>query len=378
MDNLIYFHLDKMVSYDPELRSDNYRHRHWFGTLGVDLFPVILQSRVHKIDTPWNLAPTVCPIPSLPSTNLDFGQCMDQTADDLCNVISTTNRRPVLCWSGGIDSTSILVSLLKNGNKALIDNLLILYDPVLSVGENAYFFYKFIKNRIQIADINDFVIDTNNYNKIILLDGEGGNQCTTSTPIHKLAYRQEFDLLYSPWKSTKPEQFIAIETSKYKTTKESLYFAMDLVKESIAYSPIPIETVYDFLWWLNFNLKFDDVLLKKIPVYGVNLNQSELADFWNNSLYHFYATDIVQQWSMVSLPYRSEKTKIDAKYHVKKYIFDFDKNDIYFANKQEEKSNSRSYVKNPVDIVAIDSNWKRYSLIDKDTRNKLGKILERV
>ena len=113
-------------------------------------------------------------------------------------------------------------------------------------------------------------------------------------------------------------------------------------------------------------------------MYGVNLNQSELADFWNNSLYHFYATDIVQQWSMVSLPYRSEKTKIDAKYHVKKYIFDFDKNDIYFANKQEEKSNSRSYVKNPVDIVAIDSNWKRYSLIDKDTRNKLGKILERV
>lgn len=379
MRDLIYIPLDRLALYDPYLRDESYEYNGWFNTMGIDHFPPMIQSRVNKLNTPWDLAPTLCPIPAITNNELRFDVVIETVAEAFCQRIKQTGRKPYFCWSGGIDSTSILVSMLKVADSDVLDRITVLCDPVLSVGENAYFYYNFIKPRLQVEDITDFVIDASNYNKILVVDGEAGNQCMGSTPIHKLAYKKQFDLLNSPWSQVDPKDMIARQTSTsiFETTLNGLYFTVDLVKETIKYSPIPIETVYDFLWWINFNLKLDDVLLRKILNYAKNLNQQEFKDFYENTLYRFYAADELQIWSMLSKDLRRERTVEDPKYFPKKYIFDFDGNDLYWSNKREEKSMSRLYSDVQADIFAIDKDWRRYSLEDTPTRQELGRILKR-
>jgi hypothetical protein len=54
---------------------------------------------------------------------------------------------------------------------------------------------------------------------------------------------------------------------------------MELIQESIDCSPIPIDSVADLLWWVAFNFKMDDVLLRKMALYVGNLTPDQSGDF---------------------------------------------------------------------------------------------------
>ena len=379
MRNLIYFPLDRLSMYDPYLRSPDYVYNKWWSTLGVDHFPTMIQSRVHKIDAPWDIGPTVCPLPSLDHNELNFDRVIESVAEKFINLTNSTGRQPYVCWSGGIDSTSILVSLLRVADQEWLSKLTVLLDPVLSVNENSYFYSRFIKDNLTHIDINQFTIDSSNYNKILLVDGEAGNQCMGMASIHKLAYKGQFDLLNKQYKDVKISEILSTQTSssQFHSNENALAFVHELVEQSIPFCPVPIETVYDYLWWINFNMKFDDVLLRKILQYTKYINQAELKDFFKNTLYRFYAQPELQIWSMLSKDLRREYTVQDPKYFSKKYIYNFDKNDLYWSNKREEKSSSRLYTAYLADIVAIDTDWRRYSLKDPAVRQQLGQILKR-
>ena len=152
-----------------------------------------------------------------------------------------------------------------------------------------------------------------------------------------------------------------------------------MVKESIVHSPVPIKTGYDFLWWMNFNFKFDDVLIRKVPSYTRQLTAEQTKIFYEESLYRFYAHPNMQIWSMLAGDIRRTGLKITPKYVPKKYIYDFDHNDFWFYNKREEGSVTDVLFNTTItNVFAIDSNWHKYSITDKDTRIKLGKLLQRI
>lgn len=370
MNEFIYLSLPWLLSYDKHLNTANYQHSKWFTLQQSTLWPPHTTSRVHQLDTPWKLAPTVCPIPPIASNaELNFAQVIESIADEFCRKINDTGKTPYVCWSGGIDSTSILVSILKTASPEILKKLIILHSNN-SITENAHFYYKYIDQKLKTQDIDSFTITPDNHNQIIIVDGEAGNQCMGQSSIQRLIYNQQFDLLDKPWKEI--DNLSSLLTNANQ-------FNIDLVKESIKHSPVPIETGYDFLWWTNFNFKFDDVLLRKIPRYTCNLNAEQTKTFYEKSLFRFYSQPSMQIWSMLTKDLRREGLKITPKYVPKKYIHDFDHNDFWFYMKREEGSASKVLLSMAhTAIFAIDSSWSKYSIADKDSRIKLGRMLERI
>lgn len=373
MRDLIYLSLPWLSMYDAGLLDSNYPHHQWFHLQNVEHWPRHTTSRVHALDTPWSITPTVIPIPEINNNELRFDRVIESIAEQFCNHATQSGKKVYVCWSGGIDSTAILVSILKIASAEFLKNLTVLYSSNC-VTENAYFFSYFIKEKLQSENIDTFSVTPENYDKIIMVDGEAGNQVMGQTSIHKLIYAGRLDLLNQPWRTIKNINQLLIGATD---------LAKQLLTESIEHAPVPIETGCDFLWWTNFNFKFDDVLLRKALNYTQHLDPAQSKLFYEQGLYRFYTHPEMQVWSMIAKDLRRESSKYMPKYIPKKYIFEFDHNEFYFSNKSEEGSSSYAFFNQDVGskttgIFALDKDWNKYNIADQCVRTQLGKILQRI
>jgi len=369
MNNLIFFNAHALANWDEHLKNSDYELNKWFHLDAVE-WPTHTTSRVHNINAPWNLAPTVCPIPKITNNNLNFESVMDSVAFRQCQEIDRAGLVPYLAWSGGIDSTTILVSILQNASQEFLEKLVILHD-YKSIQENAYFFSRFIDKKLKCQDINGFVIDSTNYDKIVVLDGEAGNQMMGWRAINIFRYYDRIDLFNKAWRA---------HDNLNELLPGSSDFTIELVVESIKHAPIDVITCYDFIWWANFNFKVDEVLVRKVVGMTKNLTPEQCLTFWKQGLNRFFVDPEMQIWSMLSSDLRREKTKIFSKYFPKQYIFEFDKNKLYYSNKREEASNSDSALREGngrSPIFAVDQHWNKYSMANQLDRVQLGKILKR-
>lgn len=374
MNNLIYLPLAWLRRYDPYLQSQEYRHNHWFNMHSVTLWPEHLTSRVHKLNTPWDLAPSVCPMPKLlHNSELRFDVVMDSITHRFCDYIQRTGKTPYISWSGGIDSTSILVSLLKVGNSDFLKKLVVLYND-RSIKENSFFYHRFLDGKVSTLnfDQSPLHVTADNYDQIVILDGEVGNQVMGSPHINSLVRQGRRDILDSDWTTIQDYSEIIYGSTDYH---------IQMIKDSAESAPVEILTVFDFLWWLNFNFKVDDVLLRKMLTHVHDLTPDQSREFWESGIFRHYAQPEMQQWSLVSKNQRHQSIEIMLKYIPKKYIYDFDHNDIWYAHKTEQASMASTYEKctfGDSGIIALDSDWNKYSLKDQETRRKLGRILQRI
>ena len=374
MNNLIYMPLTWLGRYDPTLRADTYQHNKWFNMKLVNLWPSHLTSRVHKLNTPWDLAPTICPIPSFShTTELSFDTVIDSVTHRLCEYIKNTGKTPYMCWSGGIDSTSVLVSLLKVGSADFLKKLVVLHNQ-RSIQENAYFYYRFLAGRITTVDFDrtPFCITAENYDQVVILDGDAGNQVMGSPHINSLMQQGRCDILDLDWTTIEDPNKIIAGVSE---------FQFEMIRESVALAPVEIRTVFDLLWWSAYNFKTDNELLQKMPAYIQHLTPEQSCEFWKTGIFKHYAQPEMQQWSLASLDLRRKSLDIMLKHISKKYIYDFDHNDVWYAHKTEQGSTAQSYEKydwGHSGLIALDSNWNKYNLADPATRRELGRILERI
>lgn len=370
MNNLIYFSTTALSYYDPYLMSPEYKHNRWFKILNSIKWPWHTNSRVTKLNPPWDLVTSPFPIPEIRPIEQRFDLVIESIAEEFGRELKNSGKTAYLYWSGGLDSNSILVSILKTWNAELLEQLVILCD-IRSIHENAYFYHKFIKGRLKEQVTDEFIVNETNYDKIVIVDGEAGNQCIVGPSVQRLSYRERFDLLNAPWRERKDLRELLIGSTD---------FNIELILESIEAAPIDLVTGYDFLWWTGFNFKFDDVLLRRMFKYCRYLTPRQTSLLWNSGIYRFYQHPDMQIWAMSTLDQRREKLPIAAKYYPKKYIYDFDRNDLYWSSKVEQGSDSltsaRDYpIYNPV--FAFDQDWNSYSLADYSTRKLLGEILER-
>jgi hypothetical protein len=324
-------------------------------------------SRAHDIDTPWSLCGTVCEIPTnLDGVEDDFSDMLDSVAVDTINKIQQKNQAPYIFYSGGIDSTSIFVALLRNADRNFLESLTVVSNHD-SIQENPYFFDRFIKNKFRIIETDKFLIDPEHAHEIAIIDGESGNQCLGSGEIYDLARKNRTDLLDRHYSIT--EQF------DYQPNDR---FFVNLALDSVKYAPVRIHSLYDFFWWSNFNFKFDHVLLRKILVYTDNFLGDQRRTFFYNNLYRLYAHADMQKWCMCNLEQMRATLNTTTKFHPKKYIFDYDKNEYYFLQKKESSSsaiifsNKDTYKKL---YIGLDADWNIVDFTDRKTRQMIKKII---
>jgi hypothetical protein len=121
-------------------------------------------------------------------------------------------------------------------------------------------------------------------------------------------------------------------------------------------SPVKIETLFDFLWWMNFSLKWQHVSLRMFYEDG-NARFSLDENFL-----HFFSSKSFQNWSISNHGSKIKKTWNSYKYIAKECIFDFHKDENYLLNKEKEQSLKDAIISQPSFFRFIKRPFKRLFL----------------
>lgn len=341
--------------------------------------------------TPWPV--TVEPNYQMPKYdplfNKTFDEITDNCAKDIIKSIHTTDKEHTLFYSGGIDSTTMVVAVLKNLSKEELKKISICMSAD-SVLENPHFYKKYIQNKIKVIDSNvhDLSVHTKENRISVVADlGDGifGTELGTrmypqffnigkrigyaDTDLEKLYNNLSNDNYhYSKYKDLIIEYFNCILRSRFLNYSDldqkfgELYYAK--LDYNIKTSSVPVISLHDFFWWIIFNVKFMHCALRPGTIHSTGDDRSKI---FNGGMFNWYGHDY-QLWSMVNNN-TGEKiqgtTQGSYKWAAKKYIHDFDKNDWYFTHKIKFASMplvvSRNWSKNLDKLdpfFAMDENYK--------------------
>ncbi len=325
-----------------------------------------LSARSRHIDLkgPWTQEPTQYPIPPMPLSKVTFEDAADDFGSKVVEEIDQ-DKDLYLMWSGGIDSTSVAVSVLKHIKKYQHSRLHVISSQS-SRNENPMFYHNFLKQFDQI-ELKNFEPANLDLLHSIILDGEGGDQIFGSSAANKI-FSIYPDMILKPWRNN----IDFLRQYWYKDDVPNFYdLFMQLMNVTIDQGLVPVETLFDFYWWLNFNFKFDSVMFRNTLKIGENVPDQQFEYFCNTVIRRLFAHDKMQQWSMsAGAEEKICKAKKTVKWGGKKYIYEFDRNEYYFREKRKEFS-SEVLADSVSKYIAIDRNYKRHSIADRATRQNL-------
>jgi hypothetical protein len=273
-----------------------------------------INDRTSTVRHPWKMyqdRPWVIPT----DVSLSLDQCFERRVKELTN----TNQKLNLMWSGGIDSTSMLVGFLNHCNN--LSQIRILYSTA-SIKENPFFYLLLEKN--QSIELIDFGGDTyldQNFDGIFI-SADGADDITASLDssfIEEVGYKG----LYQPWqdlffKKSKNVEFVNFCEWYFQTSGRD------------------ITTVLEAKWWFYTGCK-----IQKFPRRQIGLLQENqpfvigFFDCYEFEHYTFFNTDLI-------IP---NKNYSSYKQFLKDYIYKYDQNNDYYTRKEKENSTQTSLYK---------------------------------
>ena len=300
---------------------------------------------VHKLDN--------CKMPSY----VNFDKSLDEIASSRARYLMihaiSTNRKIAVMWSGGVDSTLILVSLLKVCTKEELSNVVVLMSQD-SIIENPEFYTKYVLRNFNLIPSNNFsnYIGNDDY---FYVTGEGNDQLCASLFVieaYKLFHNDD-NVAFEEFDVEKMIEFISKKTSFNKKDSEKFYGVLNKV---VDVAPFKIDTVYKFFWWINFSLKWQNTYIRS-TLYAKSDNRQSLKPEQNYTT--FFHNDEFQLWSMNTIhkkgKFVDDTSTSSYKKDCKEIIYNFDKNKDYYLNKGKTGSFARVVQsKNTVNFVTSD------------------------
>lgn len=367
LNHLLLFDLDQKIK-NSSLYADYLGiYRFFPNPPGIEYFNP--RNMVVDLNGPWKLEPTATPLPDLPNSPISFDEAADDFGLKICQNLDR-GQQVYLMWSGGIDSTAVAVSALKHIRPAHRNNFhVVLSDS--SKHENPMFYHKFLSqfDQIELSVFDPAQIDL--YNSVIL-DGEGGDQTYGSSAANKI-FSLNPDKILLPWR----KNLDFLRSFWYQDSMPEFWdWLLELMNKTIDHGPAPVETCFDFFWWLNFNCKMDATLFRHTLRLSENVLDRDFEHFAKAVMCRFYASDKIQQWSMTAgAENKINQARKTVKWAGRKYIYEFDHNEYYFREKRKEFS-SEVIANLSAQYFAIDNQYQRYSFWDRTTRQQIGKIFQ--
>lgn len=281
------------------------------------------------------IAEPIADIVALPNHKKSFAELCDERALSLLQL----NEPIFVMWSGGIDSTTVVTSILKNWPKEQLARITILCNHE-SIKENRSFFPHIVKNfKIETSDHKI----ENALKRGYVITGEMGDQIFGASISFDAARIGEY-ILKEPWESGNTTLFSIIH-------KEHGLEYFNRHKPIVEECPFKIKTVFDFLWWLNFTQKWQHIKLRTL----VSTSWTD-PEKYVLKMIHFFDTVDFQLWSIHNHDKKMPKDWHTYKYEAKSYVIDFTKNDD-FMNKLKLPS-MQSMFSGTEFNWAVDENWK--------------------
>lgn len=270
----------------------------------------------------------------MPAIEINFNNTFAQITDQRCQEILTncSDKPLMVCWSGGIDSTVAIVSLLKNCPRDQLKHFAI-YCNASSIWESPRFYYEFVKPNFKVINSTQFA-PYKYFNEYYIVDGEPAD-CLWGAA--NMMYLDKFG--DKSWDNDPDEliNWIAQNTQD----KNSAVWYYDIVKQNIQSSTIPVINYRDWFWWMNFNHAWVMSITRRI--HPESSWQSMLTNHIN-----WYDSINYQQWSLTN---NHSGEKYDAgsenyKKAAKIYIYEFTKDKYFrwFHNKMHSNGAIKSQI----------------------------------
>ena len=344
-----------VIQHEADLGTKQYKKLCILGdSLYNDKFPFYLDS-TENISHPFNIK-VKNPYHYEPNKK-SFEEVCFETA---FQILKNTKKEIAISWSGGIDSTLVLLSFLeiceaKNITVVLNEN---------SINEFSHFFCSRIKNQCNIIGFDEFIKNQEDY---FLITGNAGD-CVFGAASATDYYRSNQQLMKSSWK----RYFLKHNPN-----------LVDFIEEFNTHSGVEITTMLELLVWYCLSTRWQRSSILPWAYSIVSDNKKDTVSF-------FDFNNLFISWSINNLDklYFSKQNeyKLPAKKFINKYFNNFD----YFNNKTKEASTSWAYnatkraiLENRCSSIIVSTNyevpylksWPFFSLTEMENLISAYKIL---
>lgn len=262
------------------------------------------------------------PIPKDSNFNLDFYSITKNRCIELLSLGKQIN----VSWSGGLDSTYVLLSLY---NYATDKSQIKVYGTYNSIIESGDLFDKCIKDKMQFSiKPNQTPITKYNEENCIYVTGSMSNQLFTPG----LSYNKNRDCILEfkdfslVGEQDVPNEYL-IKYADYSYKEILTDNCLEFLTPSIVNSPKPINTLQDLRWYILFNYTWYGVLTNSY----VGLPKERIK-----RIHAFFNTDDFQLWSIYNNdPVSKTGDYTDERWQIREAITDYIGNSYYSKNKKK-------------------------------------------
>jgi len=328
----------------------NQSHTAWYSRKGVNRLPF----RNGLTDVPGF---------AMPDYNADHNWSWTEITDQRCLDLRTShwNRPWIIMWSGGIDSTVIVASLIKNLSPADFDNITIACTS-LSVWENPQFYHDYITPHFKVANSAELLSKDFDSLDAYVINGEPADQLFGCAGGYMNALYQNPESLHINIINNKD---CAIDVlTRLTADKKFAEWYYHVLVTNAASAGVTVKTLYDLLWWSGFNNAWSSVLLRFIAVTCGDWKNIKNAKSYIDKFVPWYISDHYQQWCMNpdNIGDKLGASVTEYKLAAKKYIYSVNKDQYYFDFKTKIGSSDIFPTNRSGPWCCIDHDWNLLNL----------------
>lgn len=288
-------------------------------------------------------------MPEYKEFDKSFSEICDDRAKYLLQYAEWKNKKIAVMYSGGVDSTLMLCSFLKNAKQNQLKNIIVLLSDE-SIRENVNFYNNYvIKNFICISSWRfPYLLGKDEY---LFLTGENADQLFGSQVNGDFTIENPYTDLFEPIELMEGKILDFFRQRLLQSNKKLAEPMFNLFKKMANNAPVKLENIYQMFWWINFTTKWQSVYMRILP-FSLNLNTLKLQENYTT----FYHTDEFQLWSLNNMNKFSSSITHCGKMIPKEYIFDFNGDEEYL---KKPKVGSLTHLARRKGLpYTIDSNMK--------------------
>lgn len=302
----------------------------------ISLAGTMFLDRTRTITTPIRTV-SILPIPTFVPFPRSLEEVCNERAKELLTKADSLGVRLYLFYSGGIDSTLMLVSILKMASDHQRKNLTVLLSEE-SIRENPDFYSEHIHRKlaVEVSTMFPYLLGTKN----LLVSAEQNDLVFGSDFLRPFMKLHGLNGLLRPYDRTLLVSFFTskLEDEHIPDASKEAEFYMGLFDKLRHLAPMPLQRNFDVLWWISFCLKWQFISVRMLAFTADRNARLVTPDYVRNYFTHFYDTEIFQLWSMNNLDKRIKDDWKTYKWPCKDIIYDFTKDAHYRDNKTKKGS----------------------------------------
>jgi hypothetical protein len=289
-----------------------------------------------------------------PDYSTTWANVTDSLAPELIARAKANNKKIMLSWSGGVDSTVILIALLKHLSHSDQDLLTIALTRS-SIFEASQIYFKYVHGQFAIVDFDHFVdnCSLDQYQKYIHVNGDPADQLCIAINSTSTAFLED-----TSWGRRSFRDIGQLETLLTDTFNQDIakWLAPKLI-ENIESTTAPIESCYQAVWWISFNYLFSgSACATWCHTWWL---KGLLFDQWLDHQFFWFCDLRYQRWALANCGRYDVLFGPNInhwKWMSKQYIVDYTKDQFWLRYKTKMSSNNRRTQRSNPPWVALHGN----------------------